>query len=115
MAKPYATSAELIAENPDTGVKMYVIKYVDSKGELQETSAQGVGMRDALQTVIKQAQKERLKSVPQWVWMIGVIGLISSFSVAAMTAEAPTLTILGGLFGMVALHLALQKHFKHTR
>lgn len=113
--KPYATEAYCFAENPDTGLKTYRIIYVGSDGNTNQVVATGRDMSSALRTVIRQAQKDRLASVPTELWALLSVLLIAAFSVTAVYAKSPLLTVFGGGFGLTALYLLLEKHFKYTK
>lgn len=110
--KAFATKATLMADGDS--VKVYEIEYVDKHGREQKVTAKGRGMRDALNTVIKQDRMDRLKRVPMGVWLLLTLLAVAGFVVTAIHSGAPLLTLIGGIFGFSALYQFLNKYFKYT-
>lgn len=113
--KPFATKAEMLAENPDTGVKTYVIDWIDGHGTLIKSKADGKNMSEALKVVLRQELRHKIENVPMWAYLVLAVSIIATFAVVAVASGAPLVSIMGGVFGITSLYLLIERYFKYTK
>ena len=111
--KQYATSATLVATNGS--VKTYEIEYMNKKGELVKTTADGSDMSDALATVLKQNLKDQLNDLPSWVYLLSFSLFLSLFSLAVFIGSIPALSFIGLMGLILGGYLLDQRLFKHVK
>lgn len=111
--KAYAESAILIAYGEDT--KTYEVKWVDKKGNKHTTAAYGKDMTTALKSVLRQNQREKIESVPMWLWLVSTVMIIAAFTAVAIVSNAPLLSLLGAIFGITSLYQLVERYFKYTK
>jgi hypothetical protein len=113
MSKAYATEATLMA-NGD-GVKLYQVKWIDSKGNERASAAKGHNMKSALDTVLRQNTADKVKSVPLFVWIAGYLAVMLGFTWSVLYGGV---SILGGVLGMGGLIstglMFVNKYFRYT-
>jgi len=113
--KPFATKAEILAENPDTGTKTYVIEWIDGHGSLNKTNADGKDMSEALKSVLRQELRHKIEDIPMWVYLVLAVSIVATFAVVAVASGAPLVSLMGSVFGITALYLLIERYFRYTK
>jgi hypothetical protein len=109
--KAFATEAKLMA---DGDLKLYQIKWVDSHGNENEDTVKGKDMQSALKSVLRQKQRDRLESLPMFVYLLAAVLIVASFAMVAMISQAPLVSMMGGAFLLGFLYMLLDKYFQFT-
>ena len=113
--KAYAERAEIIAHNPDTGVKTYRIDWIDSEGNEQSDIALGSNMRSALSTVLRKRKATAISKLPDWVWLAVYSVFICTYATAAFTLNRPLLVLLGCVTLLTAVKLLFDRYFRYVK
>ena len=112
--KAYATKAELLSEAK--GIKTYKITWVDSNNNENIDIANGIDMRSALATVMRQRKADKIKEVPLFAWMSAYALVITLFSWTLVYGNvSPIAGILGGAGIIVSAYMFTSKYFRYTR
>jgi|32_taG_2_1085360.scaffolds.fasta_scaffold08870_5 hypothetical protein len=110
--KAFATEVTLVA---DGDFKLYQVKWVDSHGQEQETTARGHNMQSALATVLRQRTADKIKSVPLFAWIAIYFVVMGVFSYSIIYATVPVIALVLGFAGLLGTAYSfVQRYFRYT-
>ena len=111
--KVFAEKATLMADGD--GIKLYEIIWYDAHGNKHLDMARGHNMKSALDTILKQRKADRIKSVPEWVWILLYMSVTGTFSFSVVYGGFNYLSVTIGAAALVSVgYTFIQKYFRYT-
>ena len=111
--KAFAEKATLMADGD--GIKLYEVVWYDGHGKKHLDMARGHNMKSALDTILKQKKADRIKSVPEWVWILLYMSVTGVFSFSVVYGGFNYLSVTIGAAALVSVgYTFIQKYFRYT-
>jgi len=111
--KAFAEKATLMADGD--GIKLYEVVWYDGHGKKHLDMARGHNMKSALDTILKQKKADRIKSVPEWVWILLYMSVTGAFSFSVVYGGFNYLSVTIGAAALVSVgYTFIQKYFRYT-
>tara|TARA_R110002050_G_scaffold129959_1_gene251520 strand:+ start:212 stop:553 length:342 start_codon:yes stop_codon:yes gene_type:complete len=111
--KAFAEKATLMADGD--GIKLYEVVWYDGHGKKHLDMARGHNMKSALDTILKQKKADRIKSVPEWAWILLYMSATGAFSFSVVYGGFNFVSVTIGAAALAAVgYTFIQKYFRYT-
>jgi len=111
--RAFAEKATLMADGD--GIKLYEVIWYDGHGKKHLDTARGHNMKSALDTILKQKKADRIKSVPEWVWILLYLVVTGAFAFSVVYGGFNFLAVTIGASALAAVgYMFIEKYFRYT-